>query len=194
MFPWPANRALERPFSFLRSCPILPVCAGRHAAGPRLQGEIMRRDEREIRDRAEIDAILRRSRVCRLGLSDDGQPYVVPLCFGYDGRSLYFHCAREGRKLEILRRESRVCVEFDELAGLVDAPAACGWAARYRSAIGFGTAHEVEDADEKARALALLMRQYAEGEFPFDPGAVERTVVVRVDLESLTGKASWREA
>jgi nitroimidazol reductase NimA-like FMN-containing flavoprotein (pyridoxamine 5'-phosphate oxidase superfamily) len=47
----------------------------------------MRRTEKEI-GRAEIDAIIRRSQVCRLGLSDQGEPYVVPLCFGYDGQAL----------------------------------------------------------------------------------------------------------
>jgi len=75
----------------------------------------MRRTEKEIENRAEIDSIIRRNQVCRVGLSEQGSPYVVPLCFGYDGESLYFHCAREGRKLDILRQNDKVCLETDFL-------------------------------------------------------------------------------
>jgi nitroimidazol reductase NimA-like FMN-containing flavoprotein (pyridoxamine 5'-phosphate oxidase superfamily) len=68
----------------------------------------MRRSEREIKDRAVIDAIIRQCLVCRLGLSDGEEPYIVPLCFGYDGEALYVHSASDGRKIDILRKNSRV--------------------------------------------------------------------------------------
>ena len=56
----------------------------------------MRRNDREITDRRDIDEIIKRCRVCHLAMCDDGQPYVVPLNFGYDGRFLFFHTASEG--------------------------------------------------------------------------------------------------
>lgn len=154
----------------------------------------MRRNEREIRDRTEIDAIIRRSQVCRLGLSDHGQPYVVPLCFGYDGQALYFHCAKEGRKLEILRQNPRVCFEFDIVEGLVEADQGCGWSVGYQSVIGFGTAHLLEDAAAKRHALDLLMAQYSERRFSFSPEVLARTAVVRIEIESLAGKRSGRRS
>lgn len=152
----------------------------------------MRRSEKEITDRAEIDAVIQRSKVLRLGLSDYGQPYVVPLCFGYDGRSLYFHCAREGRKLEILRRNNRVCVEFDIVDGLVESDQACNWSMKFQSVIGFGTAQVVEDLPEKRDALALLMTQYSGRSFAFPDDALKGTVIVRIDILSMTGKQSPR--
>ena len=152
----------------------------------------MRRTEKEIGDRAEIDAIIRRSQVCRLGLSDQGLPYVVPLCFGYDGHALYFHCAREGRKLDILRRNPKVCFEFDIVEGLIEAQQGCGWGIRYQSVIGYGTARIVEDATDKQKALAIIMAQYSEGTFSFPPEMVSRTAVVKIEIESLAGKQSKR--
>lgn len=152
----------------------------------------MRRTEKEIRSRMEIDSIIRRSQVCRLGLSDQGSPYVVPLCFGYDGRALYFHCAREGRKLEILRRNDKVCFEFDIVEGMVEANPSCDWGIRYQSVIGFGRATEVVNAADKEHALALIMAQYSKRAFSFPPEAVNRTSIVKIEIENLTGKQSKR--
>ncbi len=152
----------------------------------------MRRPHQEIVDRAAVDAVIRRSQVCRLGLSDAGEPYVIPLCFGYDGKVLYFHCSREGRKLDILRRNNRVCFEFDVVEGLVEAEQACGWSIRYQSVIGFGTASEVEDAAEKERALTLLMEQYSDRRFTLPAHAIDRTAIIRLDIREMTGKQSRR--
>lgn len=150
----------------------------------------MRKTEREIKDRAALDDIIRGSQVCRLGLVDDGLAYIVPLCFGYDGACLYFHSAPEGRKLDLLRRNPRVCVEFDAVDSLVPAATACGWTIRYRSVIGTGQGDLVEDPAEKRRALDLIMAQYSPGAFTFPETAVARTAIIRVRLDSLAGKQS----
>ena len=152
----------------------------------------MRQTERELGSWAEIDLIIRHSQVCRLGLSDQGVPYVVPLCFGYDGQALYFHCAQEGRKLEILRRNATVCFEFDIVEGMVEADPACAWTIRYRSVIGQGRAELVANAADKEHALSLIMAQYSKRTFSFPPEVVRRTAVVKVTIESLTGKQSKR--
>lgn len=152
----------------------------------------MRRSDREITDRSEIDDIIRQCQVCRLGLTDGVEPYVVPLSFGYDGRALYFHCAGEGRKLDILRKNSRVCFEFDILDGLVTGDAACQWGMAYRSVIGAGLGHIIEEPDERRQALAILMKQYANAEFTFPDAAVDSVAVIRVDITSVSGKQRLR--
>jgi len=73
----------------------------------------MRKKEKEITDKTEIESIILRSSVCRLALSEDNQPYIIPLCFGYEENTLYFHSALEGKKLGILRSNNKVCFEFD---------------------------------------------------------------------------------
>ena len=108
-----------------------------------------------------MDAIMACCRVCRLGLCDEGQPYVVPVSFGYDGESVYIHGAGEGRKVEVLKRNSRVCLEFDLLNELVTAEQACSWTMRYESVVAFGRARFLDDAEEKHRALCCIMAQYS---------------------------------
>ena len=152
----------------------------------------MRRTEREIRDRAVIDDIIRRAQVCHLALVDGEAPYVVPLSFGYDGQALYFHSATQGRKLDLLRRNPRVAFEFDIMESLLPAEEACHWGVRYQSVMGTGKAVVVEDAAGKRLALAAVMAQYSKGTYTFPDAALARTAAIRVEIASLTGKQSAR--
>ena len=98
------------------------VRAGLKARGKecRRWGEAMnkvRRADREIKDPNAIRKIMEEAPVCRIGVSDDGMPYVVPMSFGLGERDLYVHCAAEGRLLDIIRRNDRVCVEMDLFRG-----------------------------------------------------------------------------
>ena len=148
----------------------------------------MRRSEREIKDREAIDAIIRQCLVCRLGLSDGEEPYIVPLCFGYDGEALYFHSASDGRKIDILRKNSRVCFEFDIPEGMREAEEGCRWWIKYRSVIGFGTAEIVDDQEDKKKALGIIMAQYSGRKYVFPEDAVARTAVIKVAIARITGK------
>jgi nitroimidazol reductase NimA-like FMN-containing flavoprotein (pyridoxamine 5'-phosphate oxidase superfamily) len=152
----------------------------------------MRREDKELKDRTLIDSVIRRSQVCRLGLADGAFPYVIPMCFGYDGESLYLHCASKGRKLDILRSNSRVCFEFDIVEGLIEAPDACHWGIRYQSVIGTGVAVIVDDPQGKREALKALMAQYSRTVFAFPEDTVNGTTVIKVFIETITGKQSAR--
>jgi len=150
----------------------------------------MRRKEKEITDRAAIDEILHRAAICRLGLADGGEPYVVPLCFGYDGEALFFHSAKQGRKIDMIGRNSRVCFEVDVDQEIVDATEACGWTMKYISVIGFGRARLVDDPAEKEEGLHTLMRHYSHKTFTMAKGALAKTLVIKVEIESVAGKES----
>ena len=149
----------------------------------------MRRNEREIKDRKDIDGIIRRCRVCHLAMCDEGQPYVVPLNFGYDGGFLYFHAAPEGRKIDIIKRNNRVGFEFDILHDIVTAEQACKWGAKYESVMGSGTAEIVDDLEAKKEALQLIMRQYGNGTWDFKEEILKKTLVLRVRILEISGKA-----
>jgi len=148
----------------------------------------MRRTEREIKDRGAVEEILERAKVCRLALSDHNQPYIVPLCFGFQDDRLYFHSAPEGKKIDILKANPSVCFEVDVDFQVLQADVPCKSSSRYRSVIGFGSARLLEDADDKRRALDAIMRHYAEGPFEYSGGEVEKVAVIEVEVESLTGK------
>ena len=83
----------------------------------------MRRQDREITDRGEIRAIVERAKILHLGLNDEGRPYVVPLHYGVEWAEelpvFYVHGAKEGRKIDLLRRDGRVFVEIDAAGALV---------------------------------------------------------------------------
>ena len=157
----------------------------------------MRRKDREITDRTEIDALLSRSKVCRVAFAVDSEPYLVPLSHGYDAKdgALFFHTAKEGRKIDCIEANPRVCFEVEGLAEVKEGDErACSWGARYESVIGFGTIVELTSAEEKERALRCTMGQQAgeEKSWTFAPKMVEATRVWRLDIESLTGKRSVR--
>ena len=149
----------------------------------------MHRNEREITDRKEIDDIIRRCRVCHLAMCVDGQPYIIPLNFGYDGRFLYFHTAPEGRKINIIKGNNRVSFEFDILHDIVTAEQACKWGAKYESVMGSGTAEIVDDLDAKKEALEWIMRQYGNGTWDFKEEILKKTLVLRVRILEISGKA-----
>ncbi len=148
----------------------------------------MRRQEKEITNREEIDDIIRGARVCRLGLADGNQPYVVPMNFGYAPPYLFFHCAQEGRKLEILKKNAKVCFEFDHLEKLNKHAQACEWGASYTSVIGEGQAGLLSDPEQKRSALACIMAQYSSRAFEFPDDALARTAVIRVEIKTVSGK------
>ena len=150
----------------------------------------MRRKEKEIKRKSDIEAIIRKSQICRLGLSDEGTAYIVPLCFGYKDDNLYFHSAREGRKIEILKRNDQVCFEFDVDTHIHSGKTACAWGMKYRSVIGYGTASFIEDPEKKGKALDIIMRQYADGKFEYSDKALKETRVIKVEISSMTGKKS----
>ena len=150
----------------------------------------MRRSDRQITERDAIDYIIKQCKVCRLGMSDNGQPYIVPLSFGYDGRFLYVHAALAGRKVDILKQNNRVCFEFDRLLEVTTADQACDWSMKYESVIGFGVAEVVEDADAKTAALNCIMRQYSSGDdWTFTGQAMSSTVVYCIRIEEISGKS-----
>jgi len=149
----------------------------------------MRRNDREITDRKTIDGIIRRCRVCHLAMCDESQPYVVPLSFGYDGCFLYFHAAREGRKIDIIKRNNRVCFEFDILHDIITSEQACSWGAKYESVIGSGTAEILDTLEAKNDALEWIMRQHRSGTWDFTEKMLNKTLVLRVQILEISGKA-----
>jgi uncharacterized protein len=150
----------------------------------------MRRHEREIREETEIHEILEKALVCRLGLYDGRYPYVVPLNYGYRDGRFYFHSAREGRKIDILKNNDRVCIEVDIDSRIVRGDAPCRWAAKYRSVIGFGRARIVDDEVEKKAALDVIMAHYGGQGGEYDEKSLQRTCVIEVVIENMTGKQS----
>ena len=146
-----------------------------------------------IEDTKEIEEILERAPVGRLGLADGEEPYVVPLNFVYDDGRIYFHSGVEGRKLEIIKSNPRVCFEVDEIGEVVlNEGAVCFSTAYYKSVIALGTARLLEEDDEKMQALDLLMKKYAAGRKyePIPEHAMAIVGVCEIKIDKMTCKAN----
>ena len=149
----------------------------------------MRRTDREITDRAEIDRIIQAAGVCRLALSKDGQPYLVPVSFGYDGEKLYFHSALAGMKIEYMLANPRVCFEMEQDVRVVsNEQLACKWGQLYASVIGFGTVRELTSPAERRAAMNQVMRHYSGREWEFDPETFAQVRLWCISIDQLTGK------
>lgn len=151
----------------------------------------MRRHDKEIASREEIDAIIESANVCRIAFARGNEPYVVPVSFGYDGEALYIHTAKTGRKLDFIAANNRVCFELEDNVALqVDDRDACKWTFVFESVIGYGAITELETAEGKARGLNQIMLHYSGREWEIDEAATATTRVWRIDIESVTGKQS----
>lgn len=158
----------------------------------------MRRKDREVTDPRRIKGILDDCKTCHLAMVDSGQPYVIPLSYAYaieEGLlTLYFHSAKEGRKISILRENSAVCFEIcseGEPISAADTPCESGY---YFSCVhGFGNAEFVDDVSEKIYALSLLMKHQADVDVTFTQVQADTVCIFKVVTSSYTGKAIPRK-
>ena len=164
----------------------------------------MRRANLELKDRAGIIAVLEESDVCRIGMYADGEVYIVPMNFGYELSdagmlTLYFHCAGEGRKLDMIAKNPEVCFEMDtghflvrdESGNAVNGKGsdACSYLMHYSSIIGNGRIEIITDHEDKISALTQLMKHYSdEDSFEFNEKTLARTTVLRLTSTSFTAK------
>lgn len=151
----------------------------------------MRKKDREITDPAVISEIIRGSQVCRLGLAKDNRPYIVPVCFGYDGKAVYLHTACEGKKIDCFQASKQICVEFEkDVRILPHEENACDWSVSFQSVIGQGVIEELLTEDDKLRGLGWIMKQYSDKKWEFNRNVVKSTRVWKITFENLTGKQS----
>ncbi len=137
-----------------------------------------------------IESIIKRANVCRIALSENNTPYIVPVLFGFKDNCLYVHSAREGKKIDIIRKNNKVCFEFDIDVELVRSEKACKWDAKYYSVIGFGKAYLVDDVEEKRRALDIIMEHYSDDSYEYSEELINNLIIIKIVMESLTGKKS----
>lgn len=145
----------------------------------------MRNAKHLVTNNDKLEEVLHKENVCRIALVDDGEPYIVPMSYGYRKGSLYLHCAQEGRKLDIIRRGNHlVCFEVE--SGVTEPPV------HYISIVGLGRVHIIEDKEGADEALDILCSHFAEEYQDWrkmcKPELREKTVALRIDIEEMTGK------
>ena len=101
----------------------------------------------------------------------------------------YFHGAQEGRKADLIRTAPRVGFELDCAHALTAGQTGCSYSYRYQSVIGTGVICEVQEPEEKKRALSAIMAHYEKSRlFTFTDEQAQRAAVFRLDVAQLTCK------
>jgi len=152
----------------------------------------MRRKDKEIGDEAAMRQILKSTQYVTLAIAKDNEPYLVSLSHVYDEEKncIYFHCAEEGKKLDILRSNDKVWGQ-----ALIDHGYAQGECSHYYASVMFsGRTTIVESRDEKWEAVSLMTRKLDDNAEEMianrKPESLDNTVVGRIDIDYMTGKKS----
>lgn len=157
----------------------------------------MRRSDKQIKDPELLLEILNQSEVCRIALCNGEKPYLVPMNFAYNENTLYLHSATSGRKIDILRKNNNICFQMDIKTQMLRSENPCNWGMRYMSVIGSGQAQFIDDVRGKKQALDIIMTKYSQKScesagklFEYSDEALSKVLVIKVEVEEITGKKS----
>jgi len=151
----------------------------------------MRRKDREIVNIDEILEIVKKCGVCRLALIGEEYPYIVPMNFGFEYQDqqiiIYLHCANEGKKLELIKKNNKVSFEMDCSHKLIQGDTPCDCTMEYESVIGNGNIEIMHENKEKA--LTSLMKHYSNEEsFNFSEKMLQVTNTLKITVKKITAK------
>jgi nitroimidazol reductase NimA-like FMN-containing flavoprotein (pyridoxamine 5'-phosphate oxidase superfamily) len=138
-----------------------------------------------------MEEIIRRCQVCHIAMVDpDGLPYVLPFNFGYEENIIYFHSGKLGKKMNILTNNPNVCVEFstDYLLRSQNENVGCSYTMKFRSVLAYGKVEFIDDPEQKTRIMNIIMKNYATGEFKYNPPSMNEVCCWIVKIEKLEGK------
>jgi uncharacterized protein len=148
-------------------------------------------NKRLIYDQQQIEEILSKAKFLLLALSDANIPHIIPMAFGYKENRIYLHSSQKGEKIDILKKNPRVCFEADIESEIIAADDICKYNVRYKSVIGYGQAKILEDYNEKVEGLTVLSEHYGkQGPFEFEEWKVNMLCVIKIEIERMTGKES----
>lgn len=151
----------------------------------------MRRKDKEITNIEEIESIIRSAKVCRIGLADNNIPYVIPVNFGFQNNAIYFHSAPMGRKVDNIKKNNKICFEFDIDHELIISDNICTSSMKYRSVIGFGRAFFIDSLEEKRNALNVIMNHYTSKDLlEYNEKLLKKCALIKIEIDTMTGKKS----
>ncbi len=146
---------------------------------------------KDITDLDELESIIKQCKSCHVGMVDGNMPYVLGFNFGYKDKVIYLHSLAYGKKIEILKQNPNVSVEFDTDHHFFSRheQVACSWRMAYRSVIVNGKAEFVNDYDQKLEALTILMSHYSNKEFSFNKPSVDNILIIKIPVEEIRGRS-----
>ena len=150
----------------------------------------MRLSEKEITDHCKIEEIIKQGKICRIGLFSTDFPYIVPMHYGYKNNNLFFHCAKEGRKIDLIKNNPNVCFEIEAFCEIINTDIPCEWSTKYASVIGTGKASIIDNIEDKKSALDIIVNHYAKSDCDFSNKMLENVTIIKIEINKMTGKRS----
>ena len=159
----------------------------------------VRRTDREIKDEIELKSIMERGKYGVIGLSRNNEPYVVTLNYGYDKveNALFFHCGKEGQKIDFIKSNPQACVTIIEDDGFDSET--CDLS--YKSIVLRGKIHFINDPDEVDRRIRLMISQlekknteYFLAKLSTGNKSYDNLQMLKLTIESISGKVRQKSA
>lgn len=120
-------------------------------------------------------------------MGTDGYPYGVPVSFVYHDQSIYFHCAKDGHKLDSISNDCHV-----SFCAVIDVELIPGeFTTKFKSLIAFGKVNEAFDQEKRDGLQALIQKfsgDFLESGEEYIEKFWDKTRVFKVEIEDLTGK------
>ena len=146
---------------------------------------------RLLTNKKEIDDIIRRCHWCHMAMvGQKGEPYVLPMNFGFRNDVIYMHGSRKGKKIGILKINPQVCINFstNHVLRYQSEQVACSWSMKFRSVLCWGKVEFIEDDEGKTAALGIIMAQYTDRKFTYNLPSLRDVSVWKVAVEKFEGK------
>ena len=157
----------------------------------------MRRMDRALTKREEIESILQQCQFGTLSTSNNGIPYGVPLSYGFiwdNNLKIYVHSASIGRKIDAIKGNPLVSfsgVSFQKIKP-VHGKNSCSASHYYYSFIAEGIARFLIQDAEKIKALNAILTHYNQPQLPFNPKIFKKTTCIEIDVKEIMGKTSTK--
>lgn len=149
---------------------------------------------RELKEQDDIYKILKKGKYTTISMCRDNEPYIVTLSYGFDvnKKSLYFHCAPKGLKLDFINDNSLVCATVIEDGGYIMDECAH----EYKSVVFWGKMSIVTEISEKKHAMTILLNHLENKQdvikknmLQSDSFYSKKMVMLRLDINQIHGKA-----
>lgn len=144
-----------------------------------------------IEDKERVEEIIARCDICYVGITDlEGNPYVIPMNFGYQDGVIYLHSGSAGSCLDMLAQNNFTCITFSIDHELIfqHPKVACSYRMKAKSVICRGQVNFLEDIEEKRQALDIIMHHYIDREFIYSDPAVKNVKVWEIPIDNVTAK------
>lgn len=170
----------------------------------------MRRKDREMSSEFGLEIVDNSSYGIVSMIDEDNEPYGIPLSIARDGNTLYFHSARDGKKVNVFERNPKVSIAFvgrvevpesytkDELDEIIKEPSQVSvlisnvFTTEFESTIVTGIVKKIDDESEKIKAMRIICEKFTPKMMEyFDIAAkagLDRTNLYSVEIDDITSK------